>query len=67
MNHYQLQPDPQGSYCRADGTRYELLSVKNIRTPQGYNVGWTPFETLEACLAAWGLETCTMDDVRCTK
>lgn len=55
MKHYQLHEDPQGCYCRADGTRCELRCVKNIRTPQGYNVGWTPFETLAACLAAWGL------------
>ena len=56
MPHYQQIEDPQGLYRRADGTRVTLARVENIRTPQGYNVGWQSFETSEAAIAAWGLE-----------
>lgn len=55
MKHYQLHDSPQGAYVRRDGTRCDLLCVGNIRTPQGLNVGWTPFATLADCLAAWEL------------
>lgn len=55
MPHYQQIETPEGNYRRADGTRAEVLRVENIRTPQGYNVGWEYFADDAAALAAWGL------------
>lgn len=56
MPHYQQIDAQEGFYRRADGTRVDLLRVENIRTPQGYNVGWEFFADDAAALAAWGLE-----------
>lgn len=55
MNRYQLNNNPHGVYIKPDGSRYDLLCVGNIRTPQGLNVGWFSFDTLDDCLAAWEL------------
>lgn len=55
MPHYQQNDAPEGLYRRPDGTRVDLLRVENIRTPQGYNIGWVYFADDAAALAAWGL------------
>lgn len=45
-----------GDYEDAAGTRWAVDCCRRIRTAEGVNVGWTEFPSLEAALAAWGLQ-----------
>ena len=38
-----------------DGTRYSLTCAKRIRTRDGVNIGYEPFDSLEAAMCAWNL------------
>ena len=33
-----------------------LMCVEIAYTPEGINVGWTEFDSVEECMEAWGLE-----------
>lgn len=44
-----------GDYEDAEGTRWAVDCCRRIRTPEGVNVGWTEFPSLEAALEAWEL------------
>lgn len=49
-------PDSDGVWQDADGQRYSLSVVRRLRDARGVNVGYADFDSLEAALAAWGLE-----------
>lgn len=55
MKYYRKEPDAGGSYVDTTGERYEIYACRRHADERGINVGWTPFESLETCLAAWGL------------
>lgn len=54
---YRLLPDPEGTYLNPAGARVTLQAVRWSNHAEQF----TAFDTLEACLAAWGLEECTKD------
>lgn len=33
-----------------------LMCVEIAHTPEGINVGWTEFNSIEECMEVWGLE-----------
>lgn len=43
--------DNEGAYIGEDNLRYSLAIVRNVRPLEG----WTRFESLADCLAAWHL------------
>lgn len=45
-----------GEYVDSDGTRWVVNCCRRIRTPEGVNVGWTEFPSLEAAMEAWRLQ-----------
>ena len=47
--------EPTGEWINNDGERRTLLSGHIAYTPDGVNVGWVEFETVEECAQAWGL------------
>lgn len=55
MKFYRKEQEASGSYVDASGARYEIYACRRHADERGINVGWTPFESLETCLAAWGL------------
>lgn len=52
---YQKRQQDDGDYTDADGVRWIVNFFRRVRTPEGVNVGWTEFPSLEAALEAWGL------------
>lgn len=55
MKYYLKEQEPNGSYVDAEGVRYALYTCRRHADERGVNVGWEAFESMEACLAAWGL------------
>ncbi len=54
---YRKQEQADGEYTDAEGSRWAVDCCRRVRTPEGVNVGWTEFPSLDAALAAWGLRT----------
>lgn len=52
---YRKTADEEGAYTDDKGERWAVECLRRVRTPEGVNVGWTEFPSLEAALAAWGL------------
>lgn len=55
MMYFKKSLDPAGEYEDANGQRYSIAVARRIRTAEGVNVGYEPFESLAAALATWGL------------
>lgn len=55
MSVYKAIPQEDGDYIKSDGTRCALRCCRRHSGPEGINVGWTEFPSLEAALEAWGL------------
>lgn len=56
MNYFYAKfPAADGAYVDADNIRYDLSVVRRVRDPQGVNVGYTEFPSLEAALKHWQL------------
>lgn len=51
----------------ADGVRFSISSARRVRSPQGVNVGYEEFPSLEDALAAWGLRESPMEDLNLTE
>ena len=47
--------EASGEWINDRGERVTLLGGYVAYTPQGVNVGWSEFETVEECAQAWGL------------
>lgn len=52
---YKMTTMKDGDYIDAEGNRYRLAECNKVATPDGFNVGYSEFETKEECLATWGL------------
>lgn len=51
--YYQQIVDSAGAYVTENGERCDLMSANAVHAK--FVAAWTWFDTLEACLAAWGL------------
>lgn len=60
---YKLTKDENGNVRDKDGVRYYLSECGVAYTPQGVNYGYTPFDSREACLAAWELTELTEEEM----
>lgn len=61
---YQKQENERGNFIDSEGVRYSLTECKCALTPQGMNVGYTEFESREACLEAWGLTELSEEEMQ---
>lgn len=52
---YAKFEDSEGSYADSACRRYDVCVVRRVRSPQGLNVGYVPFPSLEDALEYWGL------------
>ena len=52
---YKLVENENGNYQSQDGTMYDILEVNNAVSPEGINVGWTPFDNLEQAMIVFGV------------
>ena len=52
---YAKFTDQEGCYMDADGVRFSISSARRVRSPQGVNVGYEEFPSLDDALGAWGL------------
>jgi hypothetical protein len=55
MKYYAKFKSPDGEYVDSTGVRYDVSAVRRVRSPQGLNVGYVPFPSLEDALEYWGL------------
>lgn len=49
--YFKAEQEDKGDYTREDGVKFELQQARRVRPADG----WTEFESLEECLASWGL------------
>lgn len=52
---YKKIQNPEGNYIDVQQTRWDILEVHEAWTPQGLNVGWDEYESLEQATQAYGL------------
>lgn len=44
---YKIIETNKGDYIDSNNKRYRILEATNVATPQGKNVGWTTYESIE--------------------
>ena len=59
---YKKIQTSKGNYMDRNNVRYDVLEAHEAYTPQGKNVGWSVFESLGACLNAWGLVSAPLSE-----
>ena len=52
---YKKIQNQEGNYIDAQQVRWDILEAHEAWTPEGKNVGWDSFESLEAAAVAYGL------------
>lgn len=52
---YKKVQNEEGNYIDKQGTRWDILEANEAYTPQGKNVGWDEFESLEQAAKSYGL------------
>lgn len=52
---YKKFENPEGNYIDVQQVRWDILEANEAWTPQGKNVGWDTFASLEAAAVAYGL------------
>ena len=52
---YKVVESEYGAYKASDGSLYEIMEAINVMTPQGKNVGWTEYDSIEEAAAAFNL------------
>lgn len=52
---YKKTKNEDGNYMDSNEVRYDILEVHEAYTPQGLNVGWDEYPSLEAAAEAYGL------------
>lgn len=52
---YKKIESEAGPYQASDGSRYEIFEAIKVMTPQGKNVGWDEFDSIEDASQAYGL------------
>lgn len=52
---YKKIQNEKGDYKDANEVRFDVLEAHEAHTPEGLNVGWDEFESMDAALTAYGL------------
>ena len=52
---YKKIQNEKGDYKDANEVRFDVLEAHEAHTPQGLNVDWDEFESIDAALGAYGL------------
>ena len=52
---YKKIQNEEGNYIDIQQARWDILEAHEAWTPQGKNVGWDEFDSLEAAVQAYGL------------
>lgn len=52
---YKKTQNEEGNYIDVQQTRWDILEAHEAWTPQGKNVGWDEFDSLEKAAQAYGL------------
>lgn len=52
---YKKNQNEQGNYIDAQQVRWDILEAHEAWTPQGMNVGWDEFGSLEEARQSYGL------------
>ena len=52
---YKKIQNEEGQYIDAQQVRWDILEAHEAYTPEGLNVGWDEYESLEAAATAYGL------------
>ena len=55
MKYFARVECADGSYVDTDGTRYDIFTVRRVRSVCGINTGYHPFSSLDEALIVWGL------------
>ena len=53
---YKKIQNEQGSYIDKQQVRWDILEAHEAYTPQGKNVGWDEYDSLEQAAKAYGLK-----------
>lgn len=60
---YKKIQNEQGSYIDAEQVRWDILEAHEAYTPQGKNVGWDEYDSLEQAAQAYGLTYSPLEPV----
>lgn len=52
---YKKIQNEEGNYIDAEQVRWDILEAHEAYTPEGKNVGWDEFESLEEAASYYGL------------
>ena len=52
---YKKVKNEAGDYKDSQDVRWDILEAHEAWTPQGLNVGWDAYESLEAAVGAYGV------------
>ena len=52
---YKKIQNAEGSYIDGNNTRWDILEAHEAYTPEGINVGWDEYDSIEAAAIAYGL------------
>lgn len=52
---YKKVLNEQGAYIDKKEVRYDILEAHEAYTPEGLNVGWDEYDSIEAAAIAYGL------------
>ena len=52
---YKKIQNEEGNYIDVQQVRWDILEAHEAWTPQGKNVGWDEFDSLESAVQAYGL------------
>ena len=52
---YKAVKNKKGVYQGSDGALFDILEAINVMTPQGKNVGWDTFNSIEEAAKSFGL------------
>ena len=58
---YKKIQNEEGNYIDSMNERWDILEAHEAWTPQGKNVGWDEFDSLEAAAIAYGLTYSPLD------
>lgn len=58
---YKKTQNEEGNYIDVQQTRWDILEAHEAWTPEGKNVGWDSFESLESAAQAYGLTYSPLD------
>lgn len=60
---YKKIQNEQGSYIDKQQVRWDILEAHEAYTPQGKNVGWDEYDSLEQAAQAYGLTYSPLEPV----